>query len=80
MSETVTLVEQISKLSILEVSELVKALEDKFGVKAAAPMAMMAGEDMLLRPQQVAAAAASRANRRIHRHADERRTEQDSRY
>jgi large subunit ribosomal protein L7/L12 len=43
MSETVTLVEQISKLSILEVSELVKALEDKFGVKAAAPMAMMAG-------------------------------------
>ena len=33
------LVEEISKLSILEVSELVKALEEKFGVKAAAPMA-----------------------------------------
>jgi len=42
MSETATLVEQISKLSVLEVSELVKALEDKFGVKAAAPMAMAA--------------------------------------
>src|SRR4029077_3639377 len=43
MAETATLVEQISKLSVLEVSELVKALEDKFGVKAAAPMAMAAG-------------------------------------
>lgn len=43
MAETATLVDQISKLSILEVSELVKALEDKFGVKAAAPMAMAAG-------------------------------------
>jgi len=42
MSETATLVEQISKLSILEVSDLVKALEDKFGVKAAAPMAIAA--------------------------------------
>jgi large subunit ribosomal protein L7/L12 len=37
------LVEQISKLSVLEVSELVKALEDKFGVKAAAPMAFAPG-------------------------------------
>jgi large subunit ribosomal protein L7/L12 len=34
--ETVnTLVEQISKLTLLEASELVKALEDKLGVKAA---------------------------------------------
>src|SRR5437868_6967849 len=37
------LVEQISKLSVLEVSELVKALEEKFGVKAAAPMAFAPG-------------------------------------
>lgn|ERR1019366_1786349 len=43
MAETATLVEQISKLSVLEVSELVKALEDKFGVKAAAPMAFAPG-------------------------------------
>jgi len=43
MAETATLVETISKLTILEVSELVKALEDKFGVKAAAPMAVAAG-------------------------------------
>ena len=43
MSDTATFVEQISKLSVLEVSELVKALEEKFGVKAAAPMAASAG-------------------------------------
>lgn len=36
------LIEQIEKLSALELSELVKALEDRFGVSAAAPM-MMAG-------------------------------------
>lgn len=32
------LVEQIEKLSVLELSELVKVLEDKFGVSAAMPM------------------------------------------
>ena len=32
------LVEQIEKLSVLELSELVKILEEKFGVSAAAPM------------------------------------------
>lgn len=37
-----TIVDSIEKLSILEVADLVKALEDKFGVSAAAPM-MMAG-------------------------------------
>lgn len=36
------IVEKIEKLSVLEVADLVKALEDKFGVSAAAPM-MMAG-------------------------------------
>ena len=35
-----TLVDQIEKLSVLELSELVKVLEDKFGVSAAAPMMM----------------------------------------
>ena len=34
------LVEQIEKLSVLDLSELVKVLEDKFGVSAAAPMMM----------------------------------------
>ena len=36
------LVDQIEKLSVLEVAELVSALEDKFGVSAAAPV-MAAG-------------------------------------
>jgi len=38
MSDLKALVEQIEKLSVLEVAELVKALEEKFGVSAAAPM------------------------------------------
>jgi len=38
------LVEQIEKLSVLELSELVKVLEEKFGVSASAPvMAVAAG-------------------------------------
>ena len=36
------IIEQIAELSVLELSELIKALEEKFGVEAAAPM-MMAG-------------------------------------
>lgn len=37
-----TLVEQIENLSVLDLSELVKVLEEKFGVSAAAPVAAMA--------------------------------------
>ena len=36
------LIEAISKLTVLELAELVKALEEKFGVSAAAPMAAAA--------------------------------------
>lgn len=36
------IVEAISNLTVLELADLVKALEEKFGVTAAAPMAMMA--------------------------------------
>jgi large subunit ribosomal protein L7/L12 len=35
------IVDVIGNLSVLELSELVKAVEDKFGVKAAAPAQMM---------------------------------------
>jgi len=35
-------VEFVSNMSVLELSELVKELEEKFGVSAAAPVAMMA--------------------------------------
>jgi len=34
------IVEKIAELSVLELSELVKVLEEKFGVEAAAPMMM----------------------------------------
>lgn len=37
------LVEQIEKMSVLELSELVKVLEEKFGVSAAAPVMAVAG-------------------------------------
>lgn len=38
-----SLVSEIEKMSVLELSELVKVLEEKFGVSAAAPMMMAAG-------------------------------------
>jgi large subunit ribosomal protein L7/L12 len=37
------LIEEIKKMSVLELSQLVKALEEEFGVSAAMPMAMAAG-------------------------------------
>ena len=36
-----SIVAEIEKMSVLDLSELVKVLEEKFGVSAAAPMAMM---------------------------------------
>ncbi len=42
MSDIQTLVAEIEKLSVLEVADLVKALEEKFGVSASAPMMMAA--------------------------------------
>jgi large subunit ribosomal protein L7/L12 len=43
MAETDKLVEQLSNLSVLEIAGLVKQLEEKWGVSAAAPMAIAAG-------------------------------------
>src|SRR5215210_3900665 len=42
MADTNTLVDQLSGLTVLEVADLVKALEEKWGVSAAAPVAMAA--------------------------------------
>lgn len=43
MSEKVTnLIEEVKSLTVLELSELVKALEEEFGVSAAAPVAVAA--------------------------------------
>ncbi len=36
------ILEAIEKMSVLELSELIKAIEDKFGVNAAAPVAVAA--------------------------------------
>ncbi len=38
-----SLVDQIDKLSVVDLAELVKVLEEKFGVSAAAPVMMAAG-------------------------------------
>ncbi len=44
MSEKVTnLIEEIKAMTVLELNELVKAIEEEFGVSAAAPVAVMAG-------------------------------------
>jgi len=37
------LVDELSKKTVLEIADLVKMLEEKWGVSAAAPVAMMAG-------------------------------------
>ena len=42
MADLNKIVEEVKGLTVLEVSELVKMLEEEFGVSAAAPMAMMA--------------------------------------
>ncbi|HCA80205.1 MAG TPA: 50S ribosomal protein L7/L12 [Bacteroidetes bacterium] len=42
MSAVTEIVEKIEKLTLLEAAELKKALEEKFGVTAAAPMMMSA--------------------------------------
>jgi len=40
MSNVTTILESIEKLTLLEAAELVKAMEEKFGVSAAAPVAV----------------------------------------
>ena len=52
MADLTKLVEELSALSVLEAAELVKKLEEKWGVSAAAPVAMAAA------PTGAAAAAA----------------------
>lgn len=42
MANIATIVDELSALTVLEVAELVKTLEDKWGVSAAAPVAAVA--------------------------------------
>jgi large subunit ribosomal protein L7/L12 len=43
MSDITKLVEELSALTVIEAADLVKLLEEKWGVSAAAPVAMAAG-------------------------------------
>jgi len=43
MADLSKIVDELSQLTVLEASELSKLLEEKWGVSAAAPVAMMAG-------------------------------------
>jgi large subunit ribosomal protein L7/L12 len=42
MSDNQAIVDQLSQLTVLQIAELVKALEEKWGVSAAAPVAVAA--------------------------------------
>jgi large subunit ribosomal protein L7/L12 len=43
MSKVTEIIESVKGMTVLELAELVKALEQEFGVSAAAPVAMVAG-------------------------------------
>ena len=43
MSKILPIIDQLKELTLLEAADLVKAIEETFGVSAAAPVAMVAG-------------------------------------
>ena len=45
MADFAKMIEEIKGMTVLELSELVKALEEEFGVSAAAPVAVAGGAD-----------------------------------
>ena len=52
-SEKITsLIEEIKNMTVLELSELVKAIEEEFGVTAAAPVAAAAGPAAAAAPEE----------------------------
>ncbi len=53
MADLNKLVEEISVLTLMEAAELVKALEDKLGVSAAAPVAMMSAAPVAAAAEEV---------------------------
>ena len=54
MADTSALVEQLSGLTVLEVAGLVKQLEEKWGVSAAAPVAVAAALEHALASHRLA--------------------------
>ncbi len=70
MSNVETILESIEKLTLLEAAELVKAMEEKFGVSAAAPVAVAAapaaaGEAAADEPTEVTVILASAGANKI---------------
>jgi large subunit ribosomal protein L7/L12 len=47
------MIESIKEMSVLELNDLVKAIEEEFGVTAAAPMAMVGGAEADAGPSEV---------------------------
>ena len=54
MADLSKIVDDLSKLTVLEASELAKLLEEKWGVSAAAPVAMAAGPAAAAAPAEAA--------------------------
>ena len=52
MADLEMIVEEVSKLSLLEASDLVKMLEEKLGVSAAAPVTMAAAPVAAAEPEE----------------------------
>lgn len=52
MSKVQEVIDIVKGLTVLELSELVKALEEEFGVSAAAPMAMAAAPAAAAEPEE----------------------------
>ena len=66
MSNVETILESIEKLTLLEAAELVKAMEEKFGVSAAAPVApAAAGEAAAEEASEVSVILASAGANKI---------------
>ena len=49
MADITKIIDEVKELSVLELNELVKALEEEFGVSAAAPVAVAASPSATLR-------------------------------
>lgn len=47
------MIEAIKEMSVLELNDLVKAIEEEFGVTAAAPVAMVGGAEAAAGPSEV---------------------------
>ena len=59
MSNVESILESIEKLTLLEAAELVKAMEEKFGVSAAAPVAVAAAPAAAVAPAEEEASEVS---------------------